>query len=138
MEVHPLLAQKVFTKWHKTKGIHVTQFSPLANQNSFYRDVHWSNGRANRTHLIDEPILREIGKKYNKSAAQVALSWGINHGRSVIPKSVIPWQIAENLASDFKMDDEDVKKIDALDQKLRFNDPSEEYRWKLYSDLEGV
>ncbi|KAK9354067.1 NADP-dependent oxidoreductase domain-containing protein [Lipomyces doorenjongii] len=88
-----------FTQWNKEKGIHVMQFSPLGNQNSFYRDIYWSNGRANRGRLIDEPVLAEIGKKYNKTSVHVVLAWGINHGRSVIPKSTIPWQIEQNLAS---------------------------------------
>lgn len=30
---------------------------------------------------MDDPVLAEIGKKYNKSAAQVALAWGIAHGK---------------------------------------------------------
>ncbi|KAK9430121.1 NADP-dependent oxidoreductase domain-containing protein [Lipomyces doorenjongii] len=138
MEVHPFLTQSAFTQWNKEKGIHVMQFSPLGNQNSFYRDIYWSNGRANRGRLIDEPVLAEIGKKYNKTSVHIVLAWGINHGRSVIPKSTIPWQIEQNLASDFKLDTEDMQKVDALNQNMRFNVPSEAYRWPLYSDLEGV
>jgi hypothetical protein len=30
-----------------------------------------------------------------------------------------------------------VKKIDGLDKKLRFNDPSESFGWNFYSDLDG-
>lgn len=138
MEVHPFLSQKAFTQWHKTQGIHVQQFSPLGNQNSFYRDVDWSNGRANRGHLLDEPVLAEIGNKYSKSPAQVALAWGVNHGRSVIPKSTIPWQIKQNIASDFALEVEDMVKVDALNANLRFNTPDGPYRWPLYKGLDGV
>ena len=35
------------------------------------------------------------------------------------------------------MDPEDVKKVDSLDKKLRFNDPSESFRWNFYADLDG-
>ncbi|RDW81181.1 aldo/keto reductase [Aspergillus mulundensis] len=138
MEVHPFLSQKAFTAWHKTRGIHVQQFSPLGNMNSFYREVSWSNGRANRGRLLDEPVLHELGAKYNKSPAQVALAWGVNHGRSVIPKSTIPWQIRQNVESVFVLDQEDMEKIDALNADLRFNTPDEAYRWPLYQGLDGV
>lgn len=87
--------------------------------------------------LIDEPVLAEIGRKYRRSASQVALAWGVAKGRSVIPKSVIDWQIVQNLESDFPLDEEDMSKIEGLDKGLRFNNPSTAYEWKLYSDLEG-
>ncbi|KAL4970928.1 aldo/keto reductase [Aspergillus stella-maris] len=138
MEVHPFLSQFKFTQWHKDNGIHVQQFSPLGNQNSFYRDIYWSNGRANRGRLIEEPLLIEIGQKYGKSPAQVALAWGVNHGRSVIPKSTTPWQIAQNVASVFVLEKEDMERIDGLNADLRFNTPDEAYRWPLYKGLDGV
>jgi alcohol dehydrogenase (NADP+) len=66
MECHPWLQQEEFTAWHKAHGIHVTHYSPLGNQNALYGDKGLGK-------LIDEPLLAEIGKKYGKSAAQVAL-----------------------------------------------------------------
>ncbi|KAB2573792.1 putative oxidoreductase [Lasiodiplodia theobromae] len=138
MELHPYLQQKAFVEWQKSKGIQMIQFSPLANQNNFYRDIYWATGKADIPRLIDEPILNDIGKKYGKSAAQVALAWGLANGRAVIPKSVIDWQMKENLESDFPLDEEDMAKIATLDKALRFNDPSTAYNWKLYSDLEGA
>lgn len=114
------------------------QFSPLGIQNNFYRDIYWASGKAGTLRLIDQPILKHIGDKYGKSAAQVALAWGLAQDRSVIPKSVIDWQIKENLESDFPLDADDMTKIATLDRKLRFNDPSSAYNWNLYSDLEGA
>lgn len=58
-------------------------------------------------------------------------------GRSVIPKSKTESRIKANLEADFKLDPEDVKKVDSLDKKLRFNDPSESFRWNFYTDLDG-
>ncbi|KAL4764159.1 aldo/keto reductase [Aspergillus foveolatus] len=138
MELHPFLSQKAFAAWHKSLGIHVQQFSPLGNMNSFYRDVYWSSGRANLGRLLDEPVLSEIGAKYSKSPAQVALAWGVNHGRSVIPKSTIPWQIRQNVESDFVLEEDDMEMIDKLNADLRFNTPQEAYRWPLYKGLDGV
>ena len=87
--------------------------------------------------VIDHPVLQEIGRKYNKSPIQVALAWGINCGRSVIPKSVIDWQIKENLEADFPLDTQDMEKIATMDIQTRFNDPSVDYRWSLYEGLDG-
>lgn len=132
IELHPYLAQHSFDEFHKSKGIHVTQYSPFGNQNEIY-DKGRSMGK-----LIDDPILAEIGKKYGKSGAQVALAWGIAKGRTVIPKSKTPARIKANLEGDFKLDLADVKKIDALDKKMRFNNPSKSFKWNFYSDLDGV
>lgn len=88
--------------------------------------------------VIDQPQLKEIGDKYGKKPVQVVLAWGINNSRSVIPKSVVDWQIEDNLGSDFELGTEDMEAIGTLDAKARFNDPSLDYEWRLYSDLDGI
>ncbi|CAG8216853.1 unnamed protein product [Penicillium salamii] len=138
MEVHPYLQQKTFNEWLKSQGIHVVQFSPLGNMNDFYRQTGWSKEIAHMMRVIDQPILKEIGEKYDKSPVQVVLAWGINSGRSVIPKSVVDWQIEQNLEADFELQPEDMAQIATLDAQARFNDPSLDYEWRLYSDLEGI
>ncbi|OJJ53791.1 hypothetical protein ASPSYDRAFT_61770 [Aspergillus sydowii CBS 593.65] len=138
MEVHPYLQQKGFNEWLKTKGIHVIQFSPLGNMNDFYRQTGWSKQIAHMKRVIDQPLLKEIGEKYGKTPVQVVLAWGMNSGRSVIPKSVVDWQIDQNLEADFELQPDDMARIATLDAKARFNDPSLDYEWRLYSDLEGI
>lgn len=138
MEVHPYLQQKSFYQWLRSNGIHVVQFSPLGNMNDFYRKTGWSKEISHMMRLIDQPLLKEIGQKYAKSPVQVALAWGVTNGRSVIPKSVIDWQVKENIEADFEIDEKDMMKIETLDIKARFNDPSLDYQWRLYSDLEGI
>jgi len=131
IECHPYLQQHSFDAWHKEKGIHITQYSPFGNQNEIY-----SSGQ-NMGKLIDDPVLAEVGKKHNKTGAQAALAWGIAHERSVIPKSKTESRIKANLEGDFKLDAEDVKKIDGIDKKMRFNDPSGNFGWDFYKDLDG-
>lgn len=67
MELHPWLQQQSFDEFHKSKGIHVTQYSPFGNQNEIY-DSGKGMGK-----LMDDPTLVEIGKNHGKTGAQVAL-----------------------------------------------------------------
>lgn len=67
MEFHPWLQQASFAEFHKSKGIHVTHYSPFGNQNEIY-----DSGK-NMGKLIEDPVLVEVGKKYGKNGAQVAL-----------------------------------------------------------------
>ncbi|KAF3387513.1 hypothetical protein F1880_001472 [Penicillium rolfsii] len=131
MECHPWLQQKEFMEFHKEKGIHVTQYSPFGNQNEIY------GAREKHGQLVNDKTLVEIGKKYNKSSNQVALAWGISHGRSVIPKSKSPERIAQNFDSAFTLDKADIEAIDKLDKKLRFNDSSKDFGYEFYTDLDG-
>jgi len=55
----------------------------------------------------------------------------------VLPKSKTPSRIKANLGGDFKLDAEDLKKIEKIDKKLRFNDPSKSFGYDFYIDLEG-
>jgi diketogulonate reductase-like aldo/keto reductase len=66
--------------------------------------------------FFNNPILTEIGKKYNKSAAQVALRWNIQRGVVVIPKTVHEERMKQNYAVfDFELSSEDMDKIKTMD-----------------------
>lgn len=67
VEGHPWLQQREFADWNKSKGIHVTHYSPFGNQNDLYSKA----GHIGK--LIDDPVLTEIAQKHNKNSAQVAL-----------------------------------------------------------------
>lgn len=149
MELHPWLQQKGFMKFHQQKGIHVTQFSPFGNQNEIY------GSREEYGQLVNDSTLIEVGKKYGKTSAQVALGkylstlpnsvvfnhflivWGIAHGRSVIPKSKSPERIIQNFNIDFQLYPAHIGKIDSIDKKVRFNDASKDFGYELFTDLDG-
>ncbi|KAI9370458.1 NADP-dependent oxidoreductase domain-containing protein [Aspergillus egyptiacus] len=131
LEGHPWLQQRSFADWHKKNNIHVTHYSPFGNQNEIYS----REGTIGR--MIEDPTLVELGKKYNKSAPQVALAWAVNEGHSVLPKSKTPERIRANLEGDFKLDEADVKKIRGIDRKLRFNDSTESFGYNFFADLDG-
>jgi len=117
-ECHPYLSQKAFLEYHKKQGIQVTAYSPFGNQNEVY-DSGKKLGK-----LVEDPVLVKIGKKYGKSGAQVALAYQIARGVVVIPKSVNKDRIIHNLAGEFDLSESDVKEIDGLDKKTRFNNPT--------------
>lgn len=65
VEMHPWLQQKELDALHKKNNIHTTQYSPFGNQNEIYG--------SDLGKLMDDPVLVEIGKKYKKNGAQIAL-----------------------------------------------------------------
>jgi alcohol dehydrogenase (NADP+) len=65
----------------------------------------------------------DIAKKYGATCAQVLLKWAIQTGTSVIPKSVSPQRIAENLGSvNIALDQQDMTAMAKLDQHRRYVD----------------
>ena len=130
-ELHPYLAQHEFVKWNSERGIHSTAYSPFANLNPIY-----DKGREVEK-LVENPVITKIAEKYGKTGTQIVLAWGITRGTSVAPKSVNPERIKENLGGDFKLEAQDMAEIDKLDKKLRFNDPSNAFRFQFYEGLDG-
>ena len=71
--------------------------------------------------MLSEPLFEKLGKKYNKSTAQIILRWHIQAGFVVFPKSTNPEHIKENLnIFDFALSDEEMEEIKKLDNKKRY------------------
>lgn len=67
--------------------------------------------------MFDEPILKEIAEKYNKTVAQIILRWNVQQGVIVIPKSVHRERMRENFDIwNFKIEDDDMERIGSLDK----------------------
>lgn len=137
MEMHPYLPQNEWLSYHRARGIHVTAYSPLAGTNPTYngKPVHGP------PQLLENKAMVKIAKKRNCSVAQVALSWGMSRGNSVIPKSSHAERIDENFASkQCELEDDDFETIDGLGEKYthRYNNPSKSWGVKLYDGLDGV
>lgn len=68
--------------------------------------------------LFENPVLKEIGAKYGKTAAQVMLRWNIQRGVVVLPKSTHYERMKESIdVFDFVLTDDDMQKIASLDKK---------------------
>ena len=91
VEVHPYWRQDSLLAYCKDKGIHVTAYSPLGSPDS--STMFQRKGPK----LMDDPTLAAIASKLNKSPAQCLIRWGIQHGTSVLPKSVNEGRIKSNL-----------------------------------------
>ena len=116
VEIHPYNSQRELVEFCKYKDIAVTAYSPLGRQG-----VKTIEGPK----LFDEPIVRGIADKHRKTPAQVILNWAIGRGTVVIPKSVTPERIAENMnCFNFELSDKETNAINSLNRNHRFVDPS--------------
>ncbi|WP_164111871.1 MULTISPECIES: aldo/keto reductase [Sphingobacterium] len=78
----------------------------------------WASFAEGKNDLFNNELLTSIGKKYNKSVAQVVLRWLTQRGVAVIPKSVNRGRMIENIdVFDFELTAEDMLTIQSLDTK---------------------
>jgi len=117
VERHPYLQQGKLLDFCKEHNIHLTAYAPLG-----------SGDRPAGLKKDDEPVLlkdetiAKIATKHGVSSAQVLLSWVMQAG-SAAAKSTNPARLAQNLAAaDVKLDEEDMKTIEAMDRHRRYLD----------------
>jgi 2,5-diketo-D-gluconate reductase A len=78
----------------------------------------WASFAEGKNDLFKNELLASIGKKYNRSIAQVVLRWLIQRGVAVIPKSVRKERMEENInVFDFELSADDINTIQSLDTK---------------------
>ncbi|MEU3914945.1 MULTISPECIES: aldo/keto reductase [Streptomyces] len=99
IELHPLFPQPELRALHARLGIATEAWSPLGQGKE----------------LLELPAVAAVAAKHGRSAAQVVLRWHLQLGTIVIPKSVTPSRIRENLdVFGFELDAEDLAALDAL------------------------
>ncbi|KAG8649363.1 NADPH-dependent aldo-keto reductase, chloroplastic-like [Manihot esculenta] len=102
VEIHPVWQQPKLHEYCKSKGIHLTGYSPLGSPGTGTVKIQ----------VLKNPILTAVAEKLGKTPAQVALRWGLQMGHSVLPKStnearikenfdVFDWSIPEDLLAKF-------------------------------------
>ncbi|XP_019053523.1 PREDICTED: aldo-keto reductase family 4 member C9-like [Nelumbo nucifera] len=108
VEMHPMWRQKKLREFCGEHNIHVSAYSPLGGPGS-----PWGTKA-----VVDNPIIRSIASKHKATPAQVALSWGLSKGVSLIMKSFNEERMKENMgALEVKLEKEDVLKIDKLEER---------------------
>lgn len=103
VELHPALQQEDVRVFDREHGIATEAWSPLA-----------------RGDVLADPLVVELSQRYRKTPAQIVLRWHIELGNVVIPKSVTPSRIRENVdIFDFALDADDVAAFRDLDRGAR-------------------
>jgi D-xylose reductase len=121
IEHHPYLVQKPLVEFAKKEGLTVTAYSSFGPTGYVEMDLEHA---VKTPHLFEHHIINEIAKAHGKSAPQVLLRWSTQQNIAVIPKSDTVPMLLENLdAKNFDLTADEIKKIDGLNQNLRFNDP---------------
>lgn len=101
IELHPRFQQKALRAFHAEHGIVTESWSPLGQGT-----------------LINDEGLAAIARKHSKTPAQVIIRWHLDNRLVVIPKSATPSRIRENFdVFDFRLDAEDMRAIEALDDR---------------------
>ncbi|ELS57892.1 aldo/keto reductase [Streptomyces viridochromogenes] len=110
IELHPHLQQHASREYHAEQGIATEAWSPLGQ------------GKG----LLEVPAIVAIAQKHGRTPAQIVLRWHLQLGNIVIPKSVTPARIKENIdVFDFSLDAEDLAAISALNEDRRIGpDPA--------------
>ncbi len=115
IESHPRLTNYELINYCKGLGMAIQAWSPLGG------------GRTAAELLANETLI-SIGKKYNKSTAQVIIRWNIQRDVIVLPKSVKKNRIAENIdVFDFELSTDDMKIIDSLNMDKRVGSDPENF-----------
>ncbi|MFG3115993.1 aldo/keto reductase [Streptomyces sp. NPDC048197] len=110
IELHPHLQQEEARAFHARHGIATEAWSPLGQ------------GRG----LLDDPTIGRIAAKHGRTPAQVVLRWHLQIGNVVIPKSVTPSRIVENIdVFGFVLDGDDFAALAGLETGSRLGpDPA--------------
>lgn len=110
VEFHPYLTQKELRQYLDVQNIVMESWSPLMN-----------------AQILDDEVVNQVAQEVGQTPAQVIIRWNYQHQVVTIPKSVTPYRIDENLnILDFELNDDQMKKLDDLNQNKRIGpDPSE-------------
>ena len=101
VETHVFNQQREARKFMDEFGTHIMAWAPLAE---------------GRNGLFANPTLVQVGEKYGKTAAQIALRWLLQSGVIIIPKTTHKERMEENLnLFDFELTPEDMQTIASLD-----------------------
>lgn len=129
IELHPFFTQRDLRAADERLGIVTQAWSPIGGVNRYFRDAPDA-----ASDPLSHPVITGLAARHGRTPAQIVLRWQIEHGVSVIPKSVRDARIAENIAIfDFALSTDEVAAIDALDSGARGGPDPEKVDTALFS-----
>lgn len=108
IEAHPYLQQPDLLQWCRDKNIIVTAYSPLGNN------------QTGEPKTVDDPLVQQLGQELGLDGGQLLVSWGVQRGTVVLPKSVTPSRIKSNLQVR-ELSPGVYKQLNGLERNKRFN-----------------
>jgi len=115
IEYHPYLVQSDLKYFCQTEGVQIIAFNSLIKGK--YVNTHFSTANLN---VMEEPIVVEMSKKYQKTPGQIVLNWALVQDIVVIPASSNPKRFKENAESmNFRLSKEDVEKVSSVNKNFR-------------------
>ncbi|MEE4377625.1 MAG: aldo/keto reductase [Candidatus Competibacteraceae bacterium] len=116
IELHPYLQQPTMLQFCREQGIHLTAYSPLGSP-----DRPAGLKAQDEPVLLKDPTILSIAERRSATPAQVLISWATQRNTAVIPKSVNPARMQQNIAAaDVKLLPEDMQEIARLDRHRRY------------------
>lgn len=116
IELHPYLQQPAMLDFCNENQVHVTAYSPLGSPDRppFLK-------AKNEPVLLDNPTIATIAERRKATPAQVLISWAIHRGTVVIPKSVNPERMKQNLdATKVSLTEKDMQEIKEMNRNRRY------------------
>ncbi|CAJ2679415.1 NADP-dependent D-sorbitol-6-phosphate dehydrogenase-like [Trifolium pratense] len=127
IETHPYFQRESLVKFCQKHGICVTAHTPLGGAAA---NTEWFG----TVSCLDDQVLKGLAEKYKKTAAQIALRWGIQRKTVIIPKTSKLERLKENFqVFDFELSKEDIEVITNMDKKYRTNQPAKFWGIDLYA-----
>lgn len=136
-ETHPYLQQQRFVDWHHNQNqnqrMRVIAYSPFGNTNSVYRN----GSHADLPPLLEDPFWVALAARKNATVAQAVLAWARQRGTIVVPKSTSERHLLENVAAHgIGFTNDEMASIARQDKKARFLNPSKQWGYTLFDDLD--
>jgi alcohol dehydrogenase (NADP+) len=116
VELHPYLQQPELVDFCCGNGVTITGYSPLGS-----RDRPIGLKQDGEPSLLADPVIRDVARDTGFTPAQVLLAWAIQRGIAVIPKSVDPGRLRQNLeAAELSLPSQAMRSIAELDRRHRY------------------
>lgn len=121
IEAHPYLQQRELFEYCKSKGILVEAYSPLGNNTT------------GEPRTIDDPEVHAVARDLGMDPGQVLVSWGVQRGQVVLPKSVTEKRIVGNF-QDQVLSNDAMERLNKLEKAKRYNFPGGRWGFDIFDE----